>query len=203
MVAKAPPSTEHHVRFLFDPACPWAWRASLWIRTVARLRPVIIEWGLLSLEYLNQGRADNPFHELHLKSRLSMRLLAVAGQKAGNAGIEALYAALGDLHHGQGRDLDDRTVLTDALSRSSLSTLLLNDALSNPKLDVALQTDYERAWLGGAFGVPTIYIDHSEIPYFGPVIDRVPPEQQAGELWDHIHGISRHQYFFELKRERK
>ena len=36
----------HHVRFLFDPICPWAFQASLWIREVVKVRPLNIEWGL-------------------------------------------------------------------------------------------------------------------------------------------------------------
>ena len=192
---------DHHARFLFDPVCPWAWRASLWMRAVARVRSVEIEWGLLSLEYLNRDSEDNPFHGLHLKSRLPLRLLALARDSGGNGGIDKLYLALGDLY-AQGRELDDDAVLAEALARTCLSPLLLQEAHRRNDLDDALQGGYERAWLGGAFGVPTIYIDRSEVPFFGPVIDSVPSDREAGELWDHVLGLSRHPYFFELKRER-
>lgn len=28
------------VEFSFDPSCPWAWRAALWIREVEQVRPI-------------------------------------------------------------------------------------------------------------------------------------------------------------------
>jgi 2-hydroxychromene-2-carboxylate isomerase len=127
----------------------------------------------------------------------------MARQTAGNAGLDNLYLALGDLRYEQGRELDDETVLSDALVRADLPASLLEEARSNQALDEALQRQYEHAWLSGAFGVPTIYIDHSEVPYFGPVIAGIPPEEEAGELWDLILGISRYSYFYELKRERR
>ena len=33
-------TTQKEVTFYFDPICPWAWRASLWIREVAKVRPI-------------------------------------------------------------------------------------------------------------------------------------------------------------------
>lgn len=192
----------HHVRFLFDPACPWAWKTSLWVRAASRVRPLTIEWDLLSLEYINREEKDNPYKNLMQRSRLALRLLAKAREVAGDEGIDRLYLLLGDAHHNHGRDLDDEDMLTEALIQANLPVFLLEKTRKNEALDPALEAAYERDCARGAFGVPTLYIDHNEIPYFGPVIDRVPPDEAAGELWDHILGISQHSYFYELKRLR-
>lgn len=199
------PSTSkdpHHIRFLFDPACPWAWKTSLWIRAASRVRPLTIEWGLLSLEYVNRGQKDGPYMERIKRNRFSLRLLAKAREVAGDEGIDRLFLAVGDARHDQGRDLDDEGMLANALNKADLPASLLEEARKDKGLDATLDAAYERACAGGAFGVPTLYIDHSEVPYFGPVIDQVPSDKDAGELWDLMAGIARHPYFYEIKRPR-
>ncbi|HEX8243754.1 MAG TPA: hypothetical protein VF541_09670, partial [Longimicrobium sp.] len=55
----------------------------------------------------------------------------------------------------------------------------------------------------GAFGVPTLVLDNGEGPgMFGPVIMPVPKGEEAGEMWDHMLWLTRHQGFFEMKRGR-
>ncbi len=44
------------VTFFFDPVCPWTWRASRWLTTVAEARNLDIEWRPLSLLVLNNGQ---------------------------------------------------------------------------------------------------------------------------------------------------
>ncbi len=192
----------HHVRFLFDPACPWAWKTSLWIRAASRVRPLTIEWGLLSLEYVNREQKDTPYMERIKRSHLSLSLLAKAREIAGNEGIDRLYLAIGDARHDQGHDLDDEDMLANALNKADLPSSLLEQIRKDKGLEAALIEDYERACAGGAFGVPVLYIDHSEVPYFGPVIDLVPPDEEAGDIWDLMAGITRHPYFYEIKRPR-
>jgi hypothetical protein len=54
-----------------------------------------------------------------------------------------------------------------------------------------------------AFGVPTIRLDGGEGPgIFGPVISRVPADDEAVELWRHVVWLTRSDNFWELKRNR-
>jgi protein-disulfide isomerase-like protein with CxxC motif len=193
---------QHHVRFVFDPVCPWAWRASQWIRAARRLRPLSIEWGLLSLSYLNREHKDAAYLERLRKGDQALRLLAKTRSVAGEEGIDCLYQAIGEAHHQGGLDLDDHSVLERALSSCHLPTRLLSEAREDKLLDQELNASYKRMGAGGAFGVPTIYVDHSEVPYFGPVIARIPMDEEAADLWDHILGLTHHSYFCELKRPR-
>jgi hypothetical protein len=50
--------------------------------------------------------------------------------------------------------------------------------------------------------VETLYFGDRDIPYYGPVIDRVPAGEETGDLWDHILALTRHDSFYELKRPR-
>ncbi|MBI3760325.1 MAG: DsbA family protein [Chloroflexi bacterium] len=191
----------HHVRFLLDPSCPWAYRASLWIREVARNRPLTIEWRLFSLEYVNRHSADLDPVRLR-KPRHAIRLLARALETAGNGGIDALYLAIGEARHVEKEAIDDQAMLAESLARAGLSAELLSETREDNALDAALEADYQRATKSGAFGVPTLFIDGNPAPIYGPLIDVVPHGEEAIELWDHVAGLTRLPYFLELKRNR-
>lgn len=191
------------VKFMFDPACPWAWRTSLWIREVCKVRPVAVEWDLLSLEYVNRENTDDEYTALLRKSRTALKTLALAKRNDGNEAIDDLYMALGKARHDRGEELDDPQTITAALQEAKLDESLLSQAQDEPGLDEELQERYKEAEATGAFGVPTLYFNEDDVPYFGPVVDPVPRGEQAAQLWDHLLGIGEQPYFYELKRPRK
>ena len=86
------------VRFYFDPICPWAWRTSLWIREVTKVRPVRVCWGFLALDHVNRA-AGNPPRERHQQSLQPFRALALARRRGGDAAVDRLYLALGRAFH--------------------------------------------------------------------------------------------------------
>jgi protein-disulfide isomerase-like protein with CxxC motif len=190
------------VRFLLDPVCPWTWRAALWIREVMKVRAVKVKWGVLSLEYINRNEVGHPFADRFRSNRWAMRLLTRAADTIGNEAMERLFFAIGEACHVRGEALDKAETLTEALSTARLSPDWLAETKENARLDERLWISYETACATGAFGVPTLFFGAGEIPYYGPIIDRVPSGEEAADLWDHIYAITRHSYFFELKRPR-
>ncbi len=190
------------VRFLVDPICPWTFRAAQWIREVRLVRPVRVEWGLLSLEYINRGQPDHPMRERFSQNRWAMRLLAKAAMDHGNEALERLYFELAGACHDRGEDLSEESTLLEAATRSGWPRQWVEGTRDDSGLDQALWASYGSHCATGAFGVPTLYLEGRDVPYYGPVIDRVPVGEAAADLWDHVLGLTRHDCFFELKRPR-
>jgi len=192
----------HHVRFLFDPICPWAYQASLWIREVAKVRPLNIEWGLLSLEFINRDTKDDEYLAPLRRNRLTFRLLEYARQVGGNKALDDLYLAIGEARHERNRSLTDQKMLEKALASAGLPISLLEATRTNQKIDEQLELAYAQATAKGAFGVPTLFLNDGQTPFYGPLIEIVPTGDEAGQLWDHTSAMISLPYFYELKRGR-
>ncbi|WP_228389068.1 mycothiol-dependent nitroreductase Rv2466c family protein [Cumulibacter manganitolerans] len=207
-----------NLSFYFDPVCPFAWMTSKWVRTVAAQRDYDVDWRFISLRLINAG-VDYDSHfppEYEAGHTAGLRLLRVAAAARATAGREAvgpLYAALGKrifdsepITAKPGADgLDVRgtaAFLAPALSEAGLPPSLA-DALDDDSLDAALraETDEALALTGKDVGTPIIHVDPPDgVAFFGPVISRLPSEQDAVELWEHVLGLARFPGFAELKR---
>jgi len=191
-----------HVRFLFDPTCPWAWRASRWVRAVAEVRSLEIEWDLLSLAYINRDTQNNKQRQQGEQRKPLMRLLELARQEGSDA-VDRLYTVLGEAVHENGQDLQDKATWIAALAIAGLDDDLLEQAHRLDRLDAELEQRYDEAIANGAIGTPTLYFNHTPGAYYGPVIDAVPRGEDAGVLWDHVAWVATQPYFYELKRSRQ
>lgn len=190
------------VRLLLDPACPWAYRAALWMQEVAQVRPLEVRWELFSLEFVNRDKKDGSYLRILRRGRRAMRLIAAARQVAGDQAVERLYTLIGQARHEHHRALNDEKMLAQAVEQAGLPLSLLEETRANPQLDAELEETYVRAERQGAFGVPTLFIGENGRPYYGPVLEQVPRGEEAGEVWEHIAALARLPYFFELKRNR-
>lgn len=197
----APAGDRVHVDFYFDPACPWTYRVSRWLREVARVRPVELEFKFLSLLEANRGN-NNPPRESHVQSYGTFPLLAKARDAAGNAGVDRLYLALGQARHERGEALDDPAVIDRALSEADLDPAWRTSLPDRADLaDRVLAEHRDAVDRLGAFAVPTISIEGAK-GIFGPVINAIPTGDDAGEVWDHFSYLARRDDFFEFKKPR-
>src|SRR4030095_8261346 len=80
------------VDFYFDVSCPWAWRTSLWIREVQKVRPIQVTWKFLSLAKINE--ANDYARDSHTASHATFPLLARARERFGNEAGDSVYLAL-------------------------------------------------------------------------------------------------------------
>lgn len=194
---------QKEVTFYFDPVCPWAWRASLWIREVAKVRPIKIHWQFLSLAAVNAGQ--DSLKEAHSQSEASFRAMALARRSGGEEAVDKLYLALGKARHERKEELNKAEVIEAALKEAGLDAALLSQALDDPSTLDEVQRSHSSVVGRKGFGVPTLVVkdgDRESPAMFGPVISKVPQGEEAGQLWDRVEWLMWQPDFFELKRNR-
>ncbi len=189
------------VDFYFDVSCPWAWRTSLWIREVEKVRPIQVTWKFLSLAKINE--AHDYASDSHTASHATFPLLAWARERFGNEAVDRLYLALGRARHERKESLADPAVIERALSEAGLDPAWRTEAAAEPGMEERILAEHqdgvERV---GGFGVPMISVN-GQRGFFGPVITSVPTGEDAGEMWDHLAWLAARSDFFEYKRSRK
>ncbi|MDQ4051433.1 MAG: DsbA family protein [Actinomycetota bacterium] len=188
-------------RFWFDPLCPFAWISSRWILEVENVRDVEVDWHVMSLAYLNQGKdiADD-YRELLKDAWGPVRVLMAAEEEHGREVLLPLYTALGDRIHNAGRKVD-RELISEALAEARLEPGLV-DAMDDASYDHAVVKSHHEGMdqVGDDVGTPTISFEGSA--FFGPVLSKIPRGEDAGMLWDGCIAVAKFPYFYEIKRSR-
>jgi hypothetical protein len=203
------------LHFYFDPTCPFAWMTSKWVRIVAARRDYAVDWRFISLRQLN-AHVDYDAHfppEYEAGHTAGLRLLRVAARtraEHGRPAVGELYAALGARifeveapeEWRAGEQRGTRAFVEPALAAAGLPEELA-EALEEPSWDAEIQaeTDEALALTGKDVGTPIVHFRPPEgVSFFGPVISRLPDEDQAVELWEHVVALAGFPGFAELKR---
>src|ERR1700754_19900 len=93
--------------YFFDPACPFTWRTSRWLRLVAPERDVTVHWRSFSLLTLNGDDTPEQFRPVLAASSKALRLVEAlrADHRDDTAGN--FYTELGNRTHQAGERLTD------------------------------------------------------------------------------------------------
>jgi hypothetical protein len=200
----------------FDPVCPFCWMTSKWVRMVCVRRAYRVDWRFISLRLVNAG-IDYDTHfppEYEAGHTAGLRLLRVAARTRAEHGRDAvarLYEALGT------RIFDTEFVPDSATDHALRGTrpfvepvlvaaglpAELADSLDEPEWDgvVQAETDEALTLTGKDVGTPILHFGPPDGPaFFGPVISRLPDEDEAARLWEHVIGLAQFPGFSELKR---
>ena len=103
------------VKFWFDPACPFAWITSRWIREVEEVRDIKVDFNVISLGVLNEKKEDPNNPETQKKWQGARAALAVR-ERHGVQKVSEFYTAAGTRIHNQGYGIDDyEAALSEAL----------------------------------------------------------------------------------------
>jgi 2-hydroxychromene-2-carboxylate isomerase len=185
----------------FDPVCPWAWMTSRWLDEVARQRPIVVRWHVMSLSVVNEGRELEPsYRRLMDESWGAVRVLVAAAQAHGDGVLKPLYDAMGMRRHPGGRT-DTDAILAESLAEVGLPGELAGAARS-AAYDEALRasTAGAIALVGDDVGTPVVAIDG--VGFFGPVVTPAPRGAQALAMFDGLALMTGVPGFYELKRSR-
>jgi 2-hydroxychromene-2-carboxylate isomerase len=208
------------INFYFDPVCPFAWMTSRWVRMVQAQRGYSVDWRFISLRLINAS-VDYDAHfppEYEAGHTAGLRLLRVAARTRAEHGRDAvarLYEAFGthifeaapdpgsQRTEGELRERRGTREFVEPILAEAGLPLALAEALDDESWDqeIRQETDEALGLTGKDVGTPIIHFEPpTGVAFFGPVISRLPDEESAAELWDHVVGLSRFPGFAELKR---
>jgi hypothetical protein len=205
------------INFYFDPVCPFCWMTSKWVRSVMSQRDYTADWRFISLRMVNAD-VDYDKHfppEYEAGHTAGLRLLRIAARTRAEHGREAvgsLYAALGkhifdtpppEKNGRPGREERGTRSFVEPILREADLPADLADALEDRSLDevIRAETDEALTLTGKDVGTPIIHFEPpGGVAFFGPVISRLPSDEHAVELWDHVVALAGFPGFAELKR---
>ena len=205
------------INFYFDPVCPFAWMTSKWVRKVMAQRDYTVDWRFISLRLINAA-VDYDAHfppEYEAGHTAGLRLLRVAARtraEHGAAAVGDLYAVFGThIFDAAPAGRDDAAARERRGTREFVEPMLaeaglpadLAAALDDVSLDevIRAETDEALSLTGKDVGTPIIHFEPPEgVAFFGPVISRLPSDEDAARLWDHVVGLAGFPGFAELKR---
>ena len=191
------------LEFWIDPACPWCWVTSRWALDVAPHRDLDIIWRPISLKVKNDVQPDSPFYDAVVYTHGLLRVLEAVRAGEGDAPLGGLYTVFGEhIHHQQDRSVTAAELLAEAGLDTSYAS-----AFDDETWDAVIQASMDDGLglTGNDVGTPLLaFVDDSgkRVGFFGPVISRRLPLEQALRLWDGVSLAATVDGFWEMKRTR-
>lgn len=213
MTLAPPPDPAFDIEFFWDPVCPFAWITSRWVEKVAAQTDYSVDWRFISLRLLNKNvdyATEFPpeYEGAHTAGLRMLRVAAAVRADLGREALGPLVTAYGvsywDQPHGSvtldslGSPAHVRAVLADAGLPGGYA-----DSLDDPSWDSMLDDETEMclARTGRDVGTPIItFRGDREVSFFGPVISRVPADEEAVPLWEAVTTLAAFPGFAEMKR---
>ena len=206
-------SKAYDIEFFWDPVCPFAWVTSRWVEKVAAQTGYRVDWRFISLRLLNKHKdyaTDFPpdYEHFHGAGLRMLRVAAKVRAELGREQMGPLYDAYGQAYweqekgSGMRQRLGTEAHIRDTLAAAGLPTTFAA-AADDTGWDSELEAETELALsrTGRDVGTPIITFEPPDgLSFFGPVISRVPSDEDAVTLWNAVITLARFPGFAELKR---
>lgn len=215
MPPTVPPASDpnYDIEFFWDPICPFSWITSRWVAKVAAQRDFRIDWRFIALRLVNKDKdyaTEFPpgYDEGHTAGLKVLRVAAAIRDELGRDALTPFVSTFGHSYWDspKGGDLRDRLATVDhiegVLEAAGLPTHFAAE-LDADAWDTMLDAESELALerTGRDVGTPIItFRPPNGVSFFGPVISRVPSDDEAVRLWDAVTTLATFPGFAELKR---
>ncbi len=213
MTTPPPSDPSYDIEFFWDPVCPFAWITSRWVEKVAAQTDYRVDWRFISLRLLNKHKdyaTDFPpeYEKGHTAGLRMLRVAAAVREDLGREPMAALVKAYGESYWDKPKGSGMRDFLSttehaaQVLEAAGVSTDYAK-ALDDTSWDAMLEDETELALsrTGRDVGTPIITFQPPEgLSFFGPVISRVPSDEDAVPLWNAVTTLASFPGFAEMKR---
>ena len=203
----------YDIEFFWDPVCPFAWITSRWIAKVEAQTDYKVDWRFISLRILNKDKdyaTEFPpdYEHGHTAGLRMLRVAAAIRNELGREPMGALVDAYGHSYWDKAKGSGMRAHLSTTahtegvLTAAGLPTSYA-EALDDTSWDELLEAETELALsrTGRDVGTPIISFQPPEgLSFFGPVISRVPSDEEALPLWNAVTTLAAFPGFAEMKR---
>ncbi|HEX6568438.1 MAG TPA: DsbA family protein [Acidimicrobiales bacterium] len=188
-----------------DLMCPWAYQASLWVRSVREQTGLRVRWRWFSLEEVNH--TDGKKHPWERPWAWGWSLLRIgawlARDTTGGDGAESAdrwCAAAGRALHVDGRKVHTPEVARAVLAEAGLDPGAVDAAIDDRSTHDEVMADHRRVVDLGGFGVPTLVFP-GDRAIFGPIVREAPADPAAAlRLWDLVTGWLEFPALYEMRR---
>ncbi|MDH6246151.1 hypothetical protein M2432_003807 [Mycobacterium sp. OTB74] len=189
------------VTLWLDPVCPFTWNTARWMQAVAAAGVAEIDWRLLNLAVLNEGRELPAAQQARMvDSRRVGRLMAAIRRDLGTEPLVAAYFALGELYFDQSLPVD--VELADKVLAAVGTSGITASVLDDDALDGLVGQSHQAAQdaYGGPCGSPLLTINGHT--FFGPVFTELPAVEVAAADFAALARLTEMPQFTQIERPR-
>jgi 2-hydroxychromene-2-carboxylate isomerase len=190
------------VDFHFDVMCPWAYQASIWMRTVRDQLGLQVSWRFFSLEEINRAAGKKHPWQREWSYGWSMMRIGALLRRMDPVLLDRWYQAAGTALHVDGRKPHQREVAEELIGQLGLDPALVRQAIDDPTTHDEVRADHDRVTSLGGWGVPTLVFG-TDRALFGPVLIDPPDGEAAVRLWRLLTGWLEFPALYEVQRPKR
>lgn len=187
------------IDFHVDVMCPFAYQTSRWIREVANLTGLQVNWRFFSLEEVNRVEGKKHPWEREWSYGWSMMRIGALLRRQSMAAVEAWYERAARALHVEGHKPHEKAVARHLLAEIGFAPELVDEAIADPTTSDEVLADHRRVIDAGGYGVPTLFFPDGQC-LFGPVLIDPPEGDAALRLWEAVLAWTEFPHLYELQR---